>query len=63
MSGSITVFTVEVIAVEGCSLPWFPGHESRGGFLSALRCVDEGLASILHSGVEGVRGRRSVMSL
>lgn len=62
--GTLTTFVFEVVATEGCSLPWFPGHETRGGFLKAVRCVDEGLAEVLHSGVEGgVRGRRAVVSL
>lgn len=61
---TLTTFNFDVTALEGCTLPWFPGHETRGGFLNALRSVDEGLANTLHSGVEGgVRGRRSVMSL
>ncbi len=61
---TLTTFVFEVVAEDGCSLPWFPGHETRGGFLNAVRCVDEGLASLLHSGVEcGVRGRRAVVSL
>jgi len=61
---TLTTFVFEVVAEGGCSLPWFPGHETRGGFLNAVRCVDEGLAGLLHSGVEcGVRGRRAVMSL
>ncbi len=62
--GTLTTFVFEVVAESGCVLPWFPGHETRGGFLRAVKCVDEGLAGRLHSGVEaGVRGRRAVMSL
>jgi len=61
---TLTTFVIEVVAEEGCTLPWFPGHETRAAFLAAVRRVSESLAETLHSGVEvGVRGRRSVMSL
>lgn len=59
----ITVFDLELVAEEGCALPWFAGYESRAALLSAVREVDESLAGILHDGVEypGGRGRRSVV--
>jgi len=64
LCGVLTKFVIEAVALNGCALPWFPGHETRAGFLAAVRRVDGGLAEALHSGVEaGVRGRRSVMSL
>ena len=59
----ITEFVLEVVAEEGCALPWFAGYECRAAVLSAVKGFDESLAEVLHDGVEypGGRGRRSVI--
>ncbi len=61
----ITEFVLEVVAEEGCALPWFAGYETRAAVLSAVREADESLAGVLHDGVEfpGGRGRRSVIAV
>lgn len=61
----ITEFVLEVVAEEGCAIPWFAGYETRAAVLSAVREVDESLAAVLHDGVEfpGGRGRRSVIAV
>lgn len=61
----ITEFVLEVVAEEGCALPWFAGYETRAALLTAVKEADESLATILHDGVEfpGGRGRRSVIAV
>ncbi len=59
----ITVITFEVMAESGCSLPWFPGHETRAAFLRLIRESDPELSEALHEGIESSRGRASVFSL
>ncbi|MGC9108588.1 MAG: hypothetical protein ACP5IE_10435, partial [Infirmifilum sp.] len=44
----VTIAQIELIAINGGSLPWFNGSESRGAFLSIVAQASEKLARRLH---------------
>ncbi len=60
----LTTYVFNLLSAEGCALPWFTGHETRGAFLSLVEESSPQLAKALHEGEVTSEGRvKAFMSL